>query len=153
MKAKKWIYRIVAVALLIGLGVAMFIIGRGHTVYVDNKKLEYDGQTFEPFKRIDVYVDGERVGKLSAKDRGMATCIGQSFEMTLEITEKKGDEPYTKEVKLTMPFNMDGVIINLPGLLAGIPYEGYISEFVQAEPEVVEDEEVVTDEFAIDAEF
>ena len=154
MKAKRWIYRIAAILILVAIGAVMFVIGRGHTVYFDNKKMDYNGTTLEPPRKVEVYVDGERVAKLSPKDRGMATNIGQHFEMTLEITKNKGDDPVTQEVSLELPFNMDGVIVNIPGLLADIPYEDYISEFVQTDPEPTEeDEEVVTDEFAMDAEF
>ena len=38
----------------------MMVIGRGHTVYMDNKTIEYDGQTYNSFYKVDVYVDGER---------------------------------------------------------------------------------------------
>lgn len=154
MKIKSWIYRIAALLILVAIAATMFVIGRGHTIYIDNKKMEYNGQTLEPPKKVEVYVDGERVAKLSPKDRGMATNIGQHFEMTLEITQNKGDEPVSREVSLTLPFKMDGIIVNIPGLLADIPFEDYISEFIQADPEPTEeDDEVITDEFALDAEF
>lgn len=153
MKAKRWIYRIAALVILLGIAATMVVIGRGHTVYFDNKKMDYNGTTLEPPRKVEVYVNGERVAKLSPKDRGMATNIGQNFEMTLEITQNKGDEPVTRDVSLKLPFNMDGIIVNLPGLLADIPYEDYISEFVQTAPVEEAEEEIVTDEFAMDADF
>ena len=153
MKAKRWIYRIAALVILLGIAATMVVIGRGHTVYFDNKKMDYNGTTLEPPRKVEVYVNGERVAKLSPKDRGMATNIGQNFEMTLEITQNKGDEPVTRNVSLKLPFNMDGIIVNLPGLLADIPYEDYISEFVQTAPVEEAEEEIVTDEFAMDADF
>ena len=48
MKSKRTlVIRIAAVAVLIALGFWMSVIGRGHTVYLDNKKLEYGGQTYD----------------------------------------------------------------------------------------------------------
>ena len=82
MKNKKqWIARILTVAVLLGIAAVMFVIGRGHTVYFDNKTAEYNGTQYSAFQRVNVTVNGERVAKLSKRDRGMATWIGQDFKM------------------------------------------------------------------------
>lgn len=153
MNSKKWIYRIGALILLLALAGTMVVIGRGHTVYMDNKVLEYEGETYDCPRKITVYVDGERVAKLSKKDRGMATCIGQNFSMTLEVEQDKGSEPVTTEFDIKLPFNLDGIVINLPGLLAGLPDEAIMSEFVQLTAAEEPEEEIITDEFAMDSEF
>lgn len=138
------LFRAIAVILLVALAVAMFVIGRGHTVYFDTKTLEYNGQTFEAPYKVVVYVDDEQVAKLYKDERGMTTNIGQGFKMVLEITQNKGDDPYSVAVGLNLPYNMDGVIINLPALLGGQPSAAYISEFIATEP--VEEEEENSDE-------
>ena len=80
----------------------------------------------------------------------MATCIGQNFKMTLEITQEKGGSEETVDVTVTLPHHMDGIAINLPAYLAGLPEEVYMSEF-QVAPEVVEDEsEAPSDEIPVD---
>ena len=150
---KKWLYRIGALVLLLAIAGTMVVIGRGHTVYMDNRVLEYEGEEYGCPRKITVYVDGERVAKLSKKDRGMATCIGQNFSMTLEVEQEKDSEPVTTEFDIKLPFNMDGIVINLPGLLAGLPNEAIMSEFVQLTVADEPDEEIITDEFAMDAEF
>ena len=150
---KKWLYRIGALVLLLAIAGTMVVIGRGHTVYMDNKVLEYEGEEYGCPRKITVYVDGERVAKLSKKDRGMATCIGQNFSMTLEVEQEKDSEPVTTEFDIKLPFNMDGIVINLPGLLAGLPNEAIMSEFVQLTAAEEPDEEIITDEFAMDSEF
>ena len=48
------------------------IIGRGHTVYIDNKSMEYNGQSYKSPYKVVVFVDGEQVAKLRDKERGMA---------------------------------------------------------------------------------
>ena len=78
----------------------------------------------------------------------MAPWIGQNFKMELEINWNKDDEDVIEKLSVKLPYNMDGVIIDLAGLLAGLPEEAYISEFISTTPEVVE-EDVVTDEFGI----
>lgn len=135
MKTKRTIlFRVGAVTLLLIIAAIMMLIGRGHTIYIDNKKLEYNGQTYETPYKVVVFVDGEQVAKLYNKERGMATCIGQKFEMTLEITKEKGGSEELVTVTLDLPYSMDGIAINLPGYLAGLPQEAYLSEFqVQVE--------------------
>ena len=97
----------------IAVAAAMMVIGRGHTLYFDNKTIEdYQGQEYKAYERVVVTVKGEEVAKLGKRERGMATWIGQSFKMTLEITEKKGDEPRTEEIAIQLPYSVDGIVIN-----------------------------------------
>ena len=151
MKNKTWLYRIGALVILLAICVVMFIIGRGHTIYLDNKTIEYNGEEITALHKITVNVNGERIAKLSKKDRGMATCMGQKFEMELVVTKEKGDDEVTIPVTLTLPYNMDGIVINLPAYLAGLPEEAYLSEFVSIATTEEEEEEVVTDEFGVES--
>ena len=154
MKARKIIFRILALAILIGIAAAMFVIGRGHTIYFDNKTLEAeDGTVYKPYYKIDVLVNGEKVAKLGEEDRGMVSTMGQKFSMELHITPKKDSKKVGSAVKLELPYDMDGIILNLPALLNGAAEEDYMEEFIPA-PEV-EDEDadsVVTDEFVMPSE-
>ena len=65
------------IVLLVAIAACMMVIGRGHTIYFDNKTLEYNGEKYETVRRVNVNVNGEQVAKLSKKERGMATCTGQ----------------------------------------------------------------------------
>ena len=156
MKSKRRvIFILLAVLLLVAISGWMMVIGRGHTVYLDNKTLEdYQGQTYKAASRVVIYVDGEQVAKLDARDRGMAICIGQKFTMTLEITQDKGGDTETRTVTLDLPYSMDGILVNLPGVLAGLPEEAWLSEFVIAAPEEPDtDEAGVGDEFGLDGDL
>ena len=86
-------------------------------------------------------MDGEQVAKLYDRERGSATCIGQKFTVTLEITEKKGGNETTQTYTIPLPKNMDGIIINLPAYMAGLPEEAYLEEFIPAPPTEEDDEE------------
>ena len=142
MKSKrKIVFSLLLVLVLAGIAAAMMVIGRGHTVYFDNKTVEdYNGQEYKSFEKVVVTVKGENVAKLAKRERGMATWIGQNFKMTLEITEKKGDEPRTQEVSIKLPYSVDGIVVNLPAYLAGLPEEAWFSEFVPAVTEEPEEE-------------
>ncbi|MBR2572389.1 MAG: hypothetical protein IKE30_09765 [Clostridia bacterium] len=147
MKKRRFLIRAGVIILLIAIGGCMMVIGRGHTVYFDNKKLEYEGQQLDTYRRINVFVNGEQVAKLSAKERGMASCVGQSFHFDIEATKEKGDDPEQYSFDLSLPYGIDGVIVNLPAIIAGLPQEAWMSEFVPMVVEEEEEEEIVLDDF------
>ena len=147
MKAKGILAKLLAIALVIGIAAAMFIIGRGHTVYFDNKTIEVDGQVYQAPYQIQVFVDDESVCKLKEGDRGMVPTMGQDFKMVLHITPEKDAKKVGSAVSLKLPYHMDGIIINLPALLNGAGEEVYQTEFIPAVVEEEDEEVIVTDEF------
>ena len=151
-KTRRLLFRLGTVLILIGICVAMMIIGRGHTVYFDNKKLEVDGTTYDPPYKVTIYVKDQQVAKLNAKERGMATTIGQGFTFSMKIMEVKGGDEVTETYTIRLPYNLDGIVVNLPAYLAGLPEEVWMSEFVPVATESsAEDEEVPGgDEFEMD---
>ena len=150
---RKWMFRLGTLLVLIAIAACMMVIGRGHTVYFDNKKMEYNGEEIGTYRRINVFVNGEQVAKLSAKDRGMATFTGQKFSFEIEATKEKGDEPVLCKYNITVPYGQDGTVLNLPGMLAELPEEAYTSEVVPvATQSTEEDEEIVTEDFGISIE-
>ncbi|WP_026506385.1 DUF6672 family protein [Butyrivibrio sp. MC2013] len=152
MKIKKrdkatWIVRGVTLLIVIAIAVLMFIIGRGHTIYFDNKPFESAGDKIEAPYKVEVLVGGEKVARLKEGERGMVETMGQSFDMQLVITKEKNGKSSKVKVSLPIPYNMDGVVINLPAMLAGKGPEDYMTEFVPTPSSAeLEDEEVVTDE-------
>lgn len=139
MNIRKLLIRLAVVVLCVALGATMMVIGRGHTIYFDNKKLEYNGQTYEPFHKVQVFVKGESAGKLQPRDRGSAIWLGQNFHMDLLITDEDGQEKFLG-VDLKLPYSIDGIIINLPALLGGAGQDAWMDEFIPA-PEPVTDDD------------
>lgn len=143
MKTRRILFSLLLALVLVAIAACMMVIGRGHTVYFDNKTLEdYQGQEYKAANKIVVTVKGEEVAKLAKRERGMATWIGQNFKMVLEVTQEKGGEPEIREIDLKLPYSVDGIVINLPALLAGLPEEAWFSEFVPAVTEEPVDEGV-----------
>ena len=151
MKSKRRImFILLAVLALVAVAAWMMVIGRGHTVYLDNKTLEdYQGQEYKAYERVVITVKDEKPIKLGKRERGSAIWIGQDFKMTVEITEKKGDEPVVKEVSIKLPYSVDGIVVNLPAYLAGLPEEAWYSEFVPAVTETPDEEPGVGDVFSM----
>ncbi len=148
------IIRICAVLFLVLIAACMMVIGRGHTIYFDNKALEYLGKTYEAPYKVTVMVKGEQAAKLYEKERGSATNIGQSFEMTLRVMQDKGGNEQEYSYRIKLPYKMDGIVVNIPGFLAGLPEEATTSEFVSLIPDEPVDETVPgADEFDLGEEF
>ena len=144
MKSKRvFLFRLVFILVLVAVAAVMLVIGRGHTVYFDNVELDYQGTTYETPYKLVIYTGGEEVAKLYDGERGMATCIGQSLVLTLEVTQEKGGEEELVSVTLPLPYNMDGVVINLSAYLQDLPEEAYLSEFVPVVTETGDEEDVV----------
>ncbi len=148
-KKQNLLYPILAILVLVIIAAVMMVIGRGHTVYFDNKTLELGSETYKAPYKVEVVVDGESVAKLNARDRGVATCTGQTMHATLIITrEKKGTEE-TMDIALKLPYSIDSFVLNLPGYLAGLSQEDYLTEFVPAVTEAPDTTEETIDEFGL----
>ena len=148
-KTRRLLFRLGTLLVLLAIAACMMVVGRGHTVFLDNKTLEYNGQSYPALYKIEVEKDGETIAKLNKRERGKATNIGQTFEITLRITKEKKGAEEEQTIRIKLPYSMDGIVLNLPGYLSGLPEEAYLTEFVssaEAEP-VPEEEEISTDEF------
>lgn len=150
-KKRLYLFRAIAVLLLLAVAAVMMVIGRGHTVYFDSVAGTYNGTSYECPYKIEVTVNGEKAAKLYEGERGMSSWMGQNLKLGLEITQEKGGDASVYSVSLKLPYNMDGIIINIPALMAGLPEEAYLSEFIQEATEEESDEEVVTDELGLDS--
>ncbi len=133
--------RLGAVVLLLAVAAVMMVIGRGHTIYLDNKTYEGGSQTLESFYKVTIYSGSEKVGTLSKRDRGMTTNIGQSCTLTFDVVREKDGQPERFTAKLDLPYSMDGILINIPAYVAGLSQEEYLSEHIIEVPEVEEDAE------------
>ena len=156
MNKRRLLFRAGAVLILVIIAACMMVIGRGHTIYLDNKTLEYEGQEYKAYYRATLYgKDGSKLSRLGARERGMTTNIGQSFSMTVGIMEQKDADEVMQTVALKLPYNMDGIIINIPGYLAGLPQEAWMSEFVAtpSEADMQEDAAAEGDDILAGAEF
>lgn len=150
MKSRRLIFRILLIVILVAIAGVMMVIGRGHTVYFDNKSLEYQGTTYEAPYKIEIHVgsnaDGDALSKLYDNERASADQIGQKITVTLIVTQEKGgDEEAPVTYTIPLPYGMDGPIINLPAYLAGLPEEAYLSEFIPVVAEEPEETIVIDD--------
>ena len=149
---RSFYFRAGTILLLVLVAVLMMIIGRGHTIYFDNKDVEYNGQTYKAFQEVCMEVKGQDEQFLYPRERGLVNVMGQKAKINFEIMARKGSMS-TDEYKETfkLPYSMDGIVINLPAYFAGLPQEVWMSEFVSlaTTSDSGASNEVVTDEFSM----
>jgi hypothetical protein len=59
-----------------------------------------------------------------------------------------------KEVSVKLPYSVDGIVINLPAYLAGLPEEAWYSEFVpMVKEEPDEEEPSIGDDFGLEGDL
>ena len=150
-KTRRILFTLAFAAIIVAICVVCFIIGRGHTVYLDNKTTE--DEKYHYYDAIDIYQDGEKLTTLNARERTSITQIGQNFEVELHYRKGKNEEKKEMVAYFKLPYNLDGIVINLPAMLDGADESVYMSEFVSMAIVVEgerDDEVPVTDEFGLE---
>ena len=138
------------VVILVGISIICFIVGRGHNVYFDNKSI--DGTSHESYAFIDLFYKDEKVTSLGKAERAAITLTGQKITVEVKYQKKRSSKEETKVIELDIPYNMDGMVINLPAYLDGADESVYMSEFVPAVIEEDTEEVPNTDEFSVTTE-
>lgn len=135
------------VIVLVAIAIVCFIVGRGHTVYLDNKAIP---GLYSSYDSIEVYYDGGKLGTIAADERVSLTLMGQKLEVKFKAKKTEGGSQETIETEIELPYSMDGIVINVPAYLEGADANTYLTEFVQ---QVVEEEveDVQVDEFGMSA--
>jgi len=108
--------QLASVAVILLIAVLMFIIGRQHTVLLDNKTVEHEGKTYAAFSIVTVEVDREGELELAARDRDKAEVMGQRHKITVVYTDRSFEE-HTLVKKFKVPIGQDMVLLSIPALV------------------------------------
>lgn len=147
MKYRTLLIRAGVILFILILAVVMFIIGKSHTILVDNKSID----DYQALQLVEVQVGKQPILELAARDRDKFDVTGQRHTVRVIYTDRQWEE-HVIERKIVLPLMQDMVMILLPVLVANpdadqaLWLENYeIPTFaVMAQP----DEEVVTDDLA-----
>jgi len=125
LKTRRLVVRgglLVVYALLIAVS---FVLGRGHTVLLDNKDSE-DGSV-KAIESFTVSVNGQEPMEFMSGDRDMTKVRSQWHTLVVDVNGQK------TEKKFKVPIGEDMVLLSIPKLLAGV--EPAVVPFVpQVEP-------------------
>ena len=121
MQKRTLIVRAAIIVLYILLAVLMFITGRSHTVFIDNRSAE-DG-SYSAIKSMTVTVNHNKPSEFMKGDRDKFVIKGQKLKIKVESFDGKIDGTYTMHV----PLGEDMVLVSVPKLVAGM--EGAMEKF------------------------
>lgn len=111
---KRNVIRIALVVVLVALGFFLFVIGKEHRVFVDNRDIVINGVEYKSTNPIDVIVDDVDLGEVGKGKRKVANTPGPWHKIT--AIEKLPDGT-TREV--VRKFNLapnDTAVVNLVAL-------------------------------------
>ena len=135
-KKRRLAIRLALVVVWVGLGAALFVLNRGHTLLVDNRNVE-DPAIRAP-DLITVTVDKRRPLEFFRGDRDIFELGGGSHRLYIEFSD--GTPPFEKRFKL--PLGPDMFILSIPKMINGIePY--YEVFYTQQESRSVDAEEEI----------
>jgi len=113
--------RAALVAALVALGAFSMVIGKGHTIVLDDMAAK-DG-SYEAIRACAVKVGRGKDIEMTRGVRELVTVTGQRFKLAVDWLD--GSAPLVKSIDI--PFGQEYVIVYLPRLKAGI--EPWIEPF------------------------
>ena len=121
--------RLGVIVLVILLAVFLYNYGKQHTVYIDNRTIEIDGVSYKALDWAEVSVDGGESEEYSPRTRREATVMRQKHSIHV-LYEDEDFNQFEYDAEFSIPLNETYIVLSLPALVAGLPEEQYLSEFV-----------------------
>ena len=118
---RRTLVRAALILVYVGLMVLVFVLGKGHTLLVDNKDVA--GTDLRAYSIVKITVDNLKPSEETKGDRDMFKIKGQKHRIVLEVP---GDP--NKIVRyITIPMGSEIVLISIPKLAAGQdPFETFV---------------------------
>lgn len=139
------------IALILILSVILFLVGKSHTILVDNKTTTVDGLEYAALKLVEVSVNKAESLELTPRDRDKFEVTGQKHTVTVTYTDQWWEE-HTIVRTFSVPLMQDMVMILVPALVANpeasqqLWLQNY--EVPSYAVTMAESDEVVTDDMA-----
>lgn len=147
---RRHLFQLGFTALIVIIGIVMFIIGRQHTMLLDNKTIEVEGTVYQALPIVNVAVDKNEPIELAARDRDKVEVMGQRHTITVTYTDQFFEE-HQLTVPCTIPIDQNMVLINIPALVGGAESSVWLQMYTA--PTLVkapsEEEPVITDDLTI----
>ncbi|MCX7776132.1 MAG: hypothetical protein N2067_08540 [Spirochaetaceae bacterium] len=116
MTTRSIIARALLVAALVLLAVAMYFIGKGHTLYLDTHAVTFEGTKHPAPLQVTVQVDNLKPEDLIDNDRVAVSVMGQRHRLTID--QGDGSAPITRQ--FSIPLAMKEAVVSVTAALAGL---------------------------------
>lgn len=147
-----FLIRLAAIVLVFLFAAMLFLIGKQHTVLLDNKTITVNDVEIRALKLVEVQIDKLDSLEFAPRDRDKVDVTRKKHTITVSYTDDNWEElSFTRTFRL--PLMEEMFIISIPTLVADpdAPQSAWLEKYelptfaVQA---IREDEVIVTDEFA-----
>jgi len=112
---RRLLIRLALVVVYAGLVMLTFVLGKGHSLIIDNKDLA-DGTLTAAMDGNMVSIDGREASEVYPGDRIMETVKGQTH--TVAIEDMSGGNRIERTI--TLPLGEDMLLVSIPKLIAGV---------------------------------
>ena len=117
--------RLAAIAVIIAFSVFLFLIGRQHTILVDNKTVTANEKEFQALQVVEVQINKQPFLELAARDRDKFDVVGQKHTVTIMYTDRNWEEQVVQR-SFKVPLMQDMLIISIPALVGNPDAEQHI---------------------------
>lgn len=113
---KRTVFIFILIALLVLLGVWMFILGRQRTVVMRNESIDKHGITYEAVQVVGVSFDEAAETEITYDDAAIFYLVGSSHKLKLRVADEDGNtlRVVEKTIKLDLSKNIS---VDIPELL------------------------------------
>ncbi len=113
---KRTVFIFILIALLVLLGVWMFILGRQRTVVMRNESIDKQGITYEAVQVVGVSFDEAAETEITYDDAAIFYLVGSSHKLKLRVADEDGNtlRVVEKTIKLDLSKNIS---VDIPELL------------------------------------
>jgi len=118
MTKRSLVAKSIALAAIVALAVAMFFVGKGHTVYLDTNAVTIAGKEARAPDLSSVVFDDNEPEEMGRAERVIANAIGAKHSVKVESLDGDGKKA---ERTIRIPTSWEDVSISIPALLAGAP--------------------------------
>ena len=149
MKSAKEIFdirffvRLACIVVIIALAVFLYNFGKERTLLVDNWTIEINGTSYRAEDWAKVEVDDLGTQEYAPRMRISIPLRGKTHTIKITYDDKSFNEYQLDPIEFTLKY--DTSIISVPALVAGVPVEDAIKEFI-VEPAPVTETEAAPEE-------
>ena len=128
----RFFVRLGCIVVIIALAIFLYFFGKQRTLYVDNWTTEINGESYRYLDWAEVQIDDLGAQEYNPRVRRGVDLRGRTHTITITTEDENFNLIELDPIEFTLP--ADESIISVPGLVAGLPVEDCIKEFI---PEVI----------------
>jgi len=114
---KQIIIRIIFISLLLILGIFLYISGKEHTIFIDNKEITLNDTTYRANSDYKVWIDNKELKVIKKGERGLTKVTGTNHKIMVEKISDKVLTGEKHEMRFRLKMNEKIIIINLPAMI------------------------------------